>query len=114
MRGLYDPLLCTDGLWAVYKGTYFRGLWDPLSYTEELWAVYGSAHPVYARMTRLQITDYQSNHPLPPMSTASPPEYSSGDSLVYGIAVAVSILVFISTIMLASYACVRVKSGGGR
>ncbi|KAL2514704.1 putative RING-H2 finger protein ATL69 [Forsythia ovata] len=48
------------------------------------------------------------------MSTASPPEYSSGDSLVYGIAVAVSILVFISTIMLASYACVRVKSSGGR
>ncbi|CAI9769497.1 unnamed protein product [Fraxinus pennsylvanica] len=48
------------------------------------------------------------------MSTATSPVYSSGVSLGYGIAITVSILVFISTIMLASYACIRVKSGGGR
>ncbi|KAL2469055.1 Hexosyltransferase [Forsythia ovata] len=52
MRGLYDPLLCTEGLRAVYKGAYFRGLWDPLSYTDGPWAVYGSAQLDYARMTR--------------------------------------------------------------
>ncbi|KAL2520704.1 Uncharacterized protein Fot_24627 [Forsythia ovata] len=52
MRGLYDPLLCIEGLRAVCKGAYFRGLWDPLSYTGGPWAVYGSAQLVYARMTR--------------------------------------------------------------
>ncbi|KAL2512884.1 Uncharacterized protein Adt_18484 [Abeliophyllum distichum] len=24
-RGLYDPLLCTEELWAVYKDAYFKG-----------------------------------------------------------------------------------------
>ncbi|KAL9448093.1 hypothetical protein AB3S75_015545 [Citrus x aurantiifolia] len=58
------------------------------------------------------------------MSTANPPVVAStaattttGVGLGYGIAIAVSILVLISTIMLASYACIRVKanasSGGG-
>ncbi|KAI8546034.1 hypothetical protein RHMOL_Rhmol07G0084500 [Rhododendron molle] len=46
------------------------------------------------------------------MSTADPPLQSAGGvGLGYGIAIAVTILVLISTIMLASYACVRVKSG---
>ncbi|GAB4832129.1 hypothetical protein Ancab_006148 [Ancistrocladus abbreviatus] len=40
-----------------------------------------------------------------------PPESATSVSLGYGIAIAVSILVLISTIMLASYACVRIKSG---
>lgn len=47
------------------------------------------------------------------MSTADSPISASatatGVGLGYGIAIAVSILVLISTIMLASYACVRVK-----
>ncbi|KDP40569.1 hypothetical protein JCGZ_24568 [Jatropha curcas] len=43
------------------------------------------------------------------MSTADPPVSATGVGLGYGIAIAVSILVLISTIMLASYACVRVK-----
>ncbi|CBI35066.3 unnamed protein product, partial [Vitis vinifera] len=47
------------------------------------------------------------------MSTATPPESAAGVGLGYGIAIAVSILVLISTIMLASYACVRVKASGG-
>ncbi|XWS57051.1 hypothetical protein CRYUN_Cryun09bG0138300 [Craigia yunnanensis] len=46
------------------------------------------------------------------MSTADPPASTNGLGLGYGIAIAVSILVFISTIMLASYACVRVKASG--
>ncbi|GMI72489.1 Arabidopsis Toxicos en Levadura 69 [Hibiscus trionum] len=46
------------------------------------------------------------------MSTADPPVSTTGVGLGYGIAIAVSILVLISTIMLASYACVRVKSSG--
>ncbi|GAA0156068.1 hypothetical protein LIER_13645 [Lithospermum erythrorhizon] len=40
------------------------------------------------------------------MSPASPPETANG----VGLAIALSILVLISAIMLASYACVRVKS----
>ncbi|XVF00168.1 hypothetical protein REPUB_Repub03eG0262000 [Reevesia pubescens] len=48
------------------------------------------------------------------MSTAVPPVSTAGVGLGYGIAIAVSILVLISTIMLASYACVRVKSSGSR
>ena len=44
------------------------------------------------------------------MSTAEPPISPTGVGLGYGIAIAVSILVLISTIMLASYACVRVKA----
>ncbi|EEF36803.1 putative RING-H2 finger protein ATL69 [Ricinus communis] len=47
------------------------------------------------------------------MSTADPPISAAGVGLGYGIAIAVSILVLISTIMLASYACIRVKGGGG-
>ncbi|CAO2820829.1 unnamed protein product [Amaranthus hypochondriacus] len=39
---------------------------------------------------------------------------TSSVGLGYGIAIAVSILVLISTIMLASYACVRIKASGGR
>lgn len=46
------------------------------------------------------------------MSSAEPPVSATGVGLGYGIAIAVSILVLISTIMLASYACVRVKSNG--
>ncbi|KAL2337258.1 hypothetical protein Fmac_011704 [Flemingia macrophylla] len=49
------------------------------------------------------------------MSTAAPPfapASTSGVGLGYGIAIAVSILVLISTIMLASYACVRIKANG--
>ncbi|XP_060675315.1 putative RING-H2 finger protein ATL69 isoform X1 [Ziziphus jujuba] len=48
------------------------------------------------------------------MSTAGadPPFSPTGVGLGYGIAIAVSILVLISTIMLASYACVRVKASG--
>ncbi|CAM8949101.1 unnamed protein product [Rhodiola kirilowii] len=47
------------------------------------------------------------------MSTLPPPSSESAArvGLGYGIAIAVSILVLISTIMLASYACTRVKSG---
>lgn len=48
------------------------------------------------------------------MSTTNPPV--TGLSLGYGIAIAVSLLVLISFVMLASYACVRVKAssdGGG-
>ncbi|PKI56053.1 putative RING-H2 finger protein ATL69 [Punica granatum] len=48
------------------------------------------------------------------MSTADPPVSAPGVGLGYGIAIAVSILVLISTIMLASYACVRVKSSALR
>ncbi|KAL7234702.1 hypothetical protein ACSBR1_018201 [Camellia fascicularis] len=48
------------------------------------------------------------------MSTADPPESATGVGLGYGIAIAVSLLVLVSTIMLASYACVRVKSGAIR
>ncbi|KAG9133881.1 hypothetical protein Leryth_004613 [Lithospermum erythrorhizon] len=44
------------------------------------------------------------------MSPASPPETANG----VGLAIAISILVLISAIMLASYACVRVKSNGVR
>ncbi|KAG5066098.1 hypothetical protein JHK86_009829 [Glycine max] len=50
------------------------------------------------------------------MSTAalppSAPTATAGGGLGYGIAIAVSILVLISTIMLASYACVRIKANG--
>ncbi|KAF3434229.1 hypothetical protein FNV43_RR25332 [Rhamnella rubrinervis] len=45
-------------------------------------------------------------------TTAEPPISPTGVGLGYGIAIAVSILVLISTIMLASYACVRVKASG--
>ncbi|KAI7993536.1 putative RING-H2 finger protein ATL69 [Camellia lanceoleosa] len=48
------------------------------------------------------------------MSTADPPEFAIGVGLGYDIAIAVSLLVLISTIMFASYACVRVKSGAIR
>lgn len=49
------------------------------------------------------------------MSTADPPAVAAaGVGLGYGIAIAVSILVLISTIMLASYACVRIKATGRR
>ncbi|XP_054790174.1 LOW QUALITY PROTEIN: putative RING-H2 finger protein ATL69 [Prosopis cineraria] len=44
------------------------------------------------------------------MSAAEPPISATGTSLGYGIAIAISILVLISTIMLASYACVRIKA----
>ncbi|CAI0421619.1 unnamed protein product [Linum tenue] len=49
------------------------------------------------------------------MSPADPPVSAAGVGLGYGIAIAVSFLVLISTIMLASYICVRLKtsSGGG-
>ncbi|XP_004308667.1 PREDICTED: putative RING-H2 finger protein ATL69 [Fragaria vesca subsp. vesca] len=47
------------------------------------------------------------------MFTADPPISATGVGVGYGIAIAVSILVLISAIMLASYACVRVKSHGG-
>ncbi|KAG6783294.1 hypothetical protein POTOM_012739 [Populus tomentosa] len=47
------------------------------------------------------------------MSMADPPALAvAGSGLGYGIAIAVSILVLISTIMLASYACIRVKGNG--
>ncbi|KAE8655545.1 putative RING-H2 finger protein ATL69 [Hibiscus syriacus] len=46
------------------------------------------------------------------MSTADPSVSTTGFGLGYGIAIAVSILVLVSTIMLASYACVRVKASG--
>ncbi|KAL2898099.1 putative RING-H2 finger protein ATL69 [Bienertia sinuspersici] len=60
--------------------------------------------------------------PIPPIPHESPTtniniSTTSGVGLGYGIAIAVSILVLISTIMLASYACVRFKSsssGGPR
>lgn len=46
------------------------------------------------------------------MSSSSPlPEAAGGVGLGYGIATAVGILVLVSTIMLASYACVRAKGG---
>ncbi|XP_068660887.1 putative RING-H2 finger protein ATL69 [Aristolochia californica] len=46
-------------------------------------------------------------------SVSSPlPEAAGSVGLGYGIAIAVGILVLVSTIMLASYACVRVKGGG--
>ncbi|CAI0421516.1 unnamed protein product [Linum tenue] len=51
------------------------------------------------------------------MSPADPPVSAAGVGLGYGIAIAVSFLVLISTIMLASYICVRLKTssgGGGR
>ncbi|XP_057456906.1 putative RING-H2 finger protein ATL69 [Lotus japonicus] len=52
------------------------------------------------------------------MSTAVAPSSvtitATGVGLGYGIAIAVSILVLISTIMLASYACVRIKAHGRR
>ncbi|XP_030540489.1 putative RING-H2 finger protein ATL69 [Rhodamnia argentea] len=44
------------------------------------------------------------------MSSSADPPATTGVGLGYGIAIAVSLLVLISTIMLASYACVRVKS----
>lgn len=44
------------------------------------------------------------------MSSSADPPVATGVGLGYGIAIAVSLLVLISTIMLASYACVRVKS----
>ncbi|XP_065865064.1 putative RING-H2 finger protein ATL69 [Euphorbia lathyris] len=43
------------------------------------------------------------------MSSADPPVPAPGVGLGYGIAIAISILILISTIMLASYACIRVK-----
>jgi len=47
------------------------------------------------------------------MSIADPPALAvAGSGLGYGIAIAVSILVLISTIMLASYACIKVKGNG--
>ncbi|XP_027344080.1 putative RING-H2 finger protein ATL69 [Abrus precatorius] len=54
------------------------------------------------------------------MSTAAAPSSAAtttattGVGLGYGIAIAVSILVLISTIMLASYACVRIKANDRR
>ncbi|XP_004146803.1 putative RING-H2 finger protein ATL69 [Cucumis sativus] len=49
------------------------------------------------------------------MSSAHPPSSpATGLGLGYGIAIAVSILVFISTVMLISYACIRVKSATTR
>ncbi|KAK4756002.1 hypothetical protein SAY87_009759 [Trapa incisa] len=49
------------------------------------------------------------------MSTADPTVVSAaGVSLGYGIAIAVSILVLISTIMMASYACVRINASAFR
>ncbi|PRQ55728.1 putative chromatin regulator PHD family [Rosa chinensis] len=47
------------------------------------------------------------------MFTADPPISATGVGVGYGIAIAVSILVLISAIMLASYACVKVKAHGG-
>ncbi|KAF8403701.1 hypothetical protein HHK36_011805 [Tetracentron sinense] len=47
------------------------------------------------------------------MSDANLPASASGVGLGYGISIAVGILVLISTIMLASYVCVRVKASGG-
>ncbi|TKY49753.1 putative RING-H2 finger protein ATL69 [Spatholobus suberectus] len=49
-----------------------------------------------------------------PSSTAANTAAAGGVGLGYGIAIAVSILVLISTIMLASYACVRIKANGRR
>ena len=46
------------------------------------------------------------------MSAADPPFSSTDVGLGYGIAIAVSIIVLISIIMLASYACIRVKAKG--
>ncbi|KAK4836107.1 hypothetical protein QYF36_018653 [Acer negundo] len=46
------------------------------------------------------------------MSAADPPFSSTDVGLGYGIAIAVSIIVLISIIMLASYACIRVKANG--
>lgn len=48
------------------------------------------------------------------MSTADPPVplATTGVGLEYGIAIAVSILVLISTIILASHMCVRIKANG--
>ncbi|XP_008246265.1 PREDICTED: putative RING-H2 finger protein ATL69 isoform X2 [Prunus mume] len=43
------------------------------------------------------------------MFTADPPVSATGVGIGYGIAIAVSILFLISAIMLASYACVKVK-----
>ncbi|XP_020413744.1 putative RING-H2 finger protein ATL69 [Prunus persica] len=43
------------------------------------------------------------------MFTADPPASATGVGVGYGIAIAVSILFLISAIMLASYACVKVK-----
>ncbi|OVA14817.1 zinc finger protein [Macleaya cordata] len=47
------------------------------------------------------------------MSSTNITESTNGVGLGYGIAITVGILVLISTIMLASYVCVRVKAGGG-
>ncbi|KAK9912556.1 hypothetical protein M0R45_036418 [Rubus argutus] len=47
------------------------------------------------------------------MFTADPPISATGVGVGYGIAIVVSILVLISAIMLASYACVKVKAHGG-
>ncbi|KAK1572025.1 hypothetical protein Q3G72_026450 [Acer saccharum] len=46
------------------------------------------------------------------MSAADPPFSSTDIGLGNGIAIAVSIIVLISIIMLASYACIRVKANG--
>lgn len=48
------------------------------------------------------------------MFTAESPASAPGVGVGYGIAIAVSILVLISAIMLASYACVKVKGSAGR
>ncbi|KAK7322571.1 hypothetical protein VNO77_25957 [Canavalia gladiata] len=52
--------------------------------------------------------------PAAPPSSAAAATTATGVGLGYGIAIAVSILVLISTIMLASYACVRIKANGRR
>lgn len=83
-----------------------------LNSARETWLPVGSTNPLSISLDTYFLVPR--SQPFPPMSTAPPPVYYSGVSLGYGIAVAVSILVFISTIMLASYACIRVKSGGGR
>lgn len=49
------------------------------------------------------------------MSTAAdPPATTTVVGLGYGIAIAISILVLISSIMLASYACIKVKTNSSR
>lgn len=54
--------------------------------------------------------------PIPSIPHQPPTTITTTSSvgLGYGIAIAVSILVLISTIMLASYACIRIKSSGAR
>ncbi|PIN09102.1 Anaphase-promoting complex (APC), subunit 11 [Handroanthus impetiginosus] len=48
------------------------------------------------------------------MSTTTPPAAGNAVSLGYGIAVAASVLVLISTVVLASYICIRIKANRGR